>query len=113
VILRALLVTGVLLAVAGAWWWFVRCERVCAALDRDAQELFERGELLTALERIDRVDARCRCSRFTAGDAPPQYTLAQASLSRLLSAGRHNEVQQLLAQARGPILKEFATRIRG
>ena len=107
---RVLVSIGALVAIAAVcWWWFARCERACAAIDRDTQELFQRGELLSALALIDAVDARCRCARFTSGDAPPQYALALTSLRQLLIEGRSSEVRRLLANARGPILKELAT----
>jgi hypothetical protein len=104
------IVLAVVLVVLSAWWWFVRCERNCGEVLRHAQDMFERGELSLALARIDAVDAKCHCSRFTSGDAPPQYSLAQACLERLLSEGRLDEVERLLAQAQGPILKELGKR---
>jgi hypothetical protein len=107
---RIIVLVGVL-AVAGtaaSWWWFVCCERNCAATDRHAQDLFQRGDPLAALALLDKFDARCNCARFTSGDAPPQYALAQACLRQLFSEGRSVEVQALLAHARGPILKELA-----
>lgn len=61
-----------------------RCEGDCAAVDREAQRLYQRGDLLLALVLIDKVDARCRCERFTSGDAPPEYSWAQACLRQLL-----------------------------
>jgi len=110
---RLIVLAGLLAAAGGAalWWWFVLCERDCAAADRHAQDLFQRGELLAALALLDKVDARCDCSRFTSGDAPPQYALAQACLRQLRSEGRSVEVQDLLARARGPILKELAGKL--
>lgn len=44
--------------------------RACVAAEHAAQDLFQRGELLSALALIGAVDTRCRCSRFTSGDAP-------------------------------------------
>ena len=101
-------------ALAGAlgFWWCVRCDGDCAVADGDAEGLFRRGEPLAALSLLDVVDARCRCSRFTSGDAPPQYALAQACLRRLLDEGREAEVEGLLARARGPILRELAAEVR-
>jgi hypothetical protein len=101
----ALLVSPLTTAFVAARRWFARCERACAAADRDAHDLFQRGELRSALAVIDAVDAKCRCSRFTAGDAPPQYALAQACLRELLEEGRGAEAEDILAQARGPILR--------
>src|SRR5687768_592462 len=68
---------GVLATVGALWWWFVRCGHECMEADRDAQNLFQQGELWSALALIDTVDAKCHCSRFTSGDAPIQYALAQ------------------------------------
>lgn len=108
-IARVIALAGLLAAVGGAiWWWFVRCERDCAASDREAQELFRRGELLSVLTLIDGTDARCRCSRFTSGDAPAQYALARACLRQLLIEGRRDEAEGFLARARSPILRELA-----
>jgi hypothetical protein len=89
----------------------VRCERDCAAVDRDAQDLFQHGEFLSVLALIDAVDARCRCSRFTSGDSPPQYALAQACLRQLLSEGPNAEVERILLRARGRILMELAKQL--
>lgn len=71
-ILHGIMLGGALTAaaVAAAWWWFVRCARACVAAEHTAQDLFQRGELFSALALIDSVDAQCRCSRFTSGDAP-------------------------------------------
>jgi hypothetical protein len=106
--IRASILIGVS-AMAAAWWWFVRCEHVCARADQDAQDLFQRGELLSTLSLIDKVDSRCSCTRFTSGDTPPQYAMAQVCLRQLLNEGRSTEVEQLLAHAHGPILSELAT----
>jgi len=102
------LIGGLTAATAAAWWWFRRCEHACLEVDLGAQNLFERGELLSALALIDAVDARCHCARFSSGDAPPQYALAQTCLLQLLSKGRSAEVESLLRHARGPILRELA-----
>jgi hypothetical protein len=104
------LIGAVALAGAGWWWWHARCETACAEVDRGSQEMLERGDLVAALTLIDGVDARCRCGRFTSGDAPPQYSLAQACLGRLRTAGRSAEVDALLNKARGPILIELGKR---
>jgi hypothetical protein len=111
-IMRILFLVGLLIvAAAAAWWyWFTRCERACAALEVEAQYLFQRGEFLAALTLIDTVDARCRCERFTSGDTPPQYALAQACIRQLLSEGHSAEVGRLLTSARGTILRELAKR---
>jgi hypothetical protein len=110
VIARSIMLVGVFAAAAigVAWWWFVHCENACVAADHAAQDLFQRGELLSLLRLIDGVDARCRCARFTAGDPPPQYALAQACLRQLLGEGRSAEVEHLLTQTRGPILKDLS-----
>lgn len=89
------------------WWWFVRCEAVCAQADRDVEDLFGRGNWQSALDMIDGVDARCHCSRFTSGDAPPQYAIAEATLRGLVAKGRREEAERALARARGPILRAF------
>jgi hypothetical protein len=108
-IIRMIILSGVLAAAWGiAWWWFVRCEQECGEVERDAQGMFQRGELLSAIALIDAVDARCRCARFTTGDASPQYALAKACLERLLTEGQSPEIGRILAHARGPILKELA-----
>ncbi len=98
-IARAILLVGAFTAaaIAAAWWRFARCARACVAAENAAQDLFQRGELLSALALIDAVDTRCRCARFTSGDSPPQYTLAQACLRQLLSEGRSTEVKHLLS----------------
>lgn len=106
----AIVLIAVMAAGLAAWWWFVRCDRTCAAADRVAQTLFERGELLSALALIDSTDARCRCARFTSGDASPQYAIAAACLRALLAEGRRTEAERVLAQARGSILRELAKR---
>lgn len=85
-----------------------RCERACESGDEDAQELLRRGDPLAALRLLDEVDARCRCARFTSGDAPPQYALAIACLQRLRDEGRDAERRQALVEARGPILRDLA-----
>jgi hypothetical protein len=112
---RLIWVAMALASVAAAWWWwYVRCERDCAAADHKAEELFRRGELLSALALIDAMDARCHCERFTSGDAPLQYTLARTCLRRLLSQGRSAEVEAFLTHVRGPILKELSSaRVQG
>ena len=96
------------LAVAAAWWWFVHCKRTCTEVDHNAHDLFRRGELMSVLTLIDAVDTRCRCERFTSGDASPHYALAQACILQLLNEGRSDEVKCFLMRARGPILKELA-----
>lgn len=106
---RAALAVAVLAAACLATKrWLARCERACLAADQDAEYLFRRGELLAALAVIDNVDARCRCARFTSGDAPPQYALAQACLRELQNDGRTAEVERVLARTRGTILRELA-----
>ena len=106
-IVRALL-ASVLAGALGACWWIGRCERDCAAAEVAAQSLFDRGDALGTLGVIDSADARCRCSRFTAGDAPALYSLAQACLRKLADSGRTADASRLLAGARGPILQELA-----
>ncbi len=109
--MRVILPAMVLGSVAAVlWWWYMRCERACTAADRAAEDLFQRGELLSALSLIDAADARCHCGRFTSGDAPPQYALAQACLRGLLSRGQRAEVERFLARVRGPILRELSNR---
>lgn len=104
---RVLAALVVLAGVAGAarWWWLARCERACANADRDAHTLFNRGEVVAALELIDAVDARCDCSRYTSGDAPPQYALADACLRQLLRDQRSADFRRIASNARGPILR--------
>jgi hypothetical protein len=97
------LVTGVALL-----WWFPVCEHACSAMQREVQELFERGEYVAALTRLDRVDARCHCSRFTSGDMPPEYALAEVCIRRLRAEGRGPELDGLLERARGAILHELS-----
>jgi hypothetical protein len=107
----ALILVAVLAAGAGAWWWRYRAaERACTQVAEDAQALFDRGQPLAALERIDAVDARCDCGRFTSGDEPPEYALARACLERLRSQGQGAEADRALAAARGPILRELRGR---
>jgi len=90
------------------WWpWFVRCDELCAQVDREAASLFDRGELVAALELIDRTDARCRCSRYTSGDAPAQYSIAEACLQQLLREQKTAELRRILARARGPIIRSL------
>ena len=111
-ILRGLALLGLLTGAAVCWWWssYEQCARDCDAVDADAIALFERGELVAALKRIDEVDTRCRCGRFVDGDAPPQYSLAVACLQRLRREGRRVEVDDILANARGPILMDLRRR---
>ena len=106
---RAIAALGVLAAASGAlwWWWGLRCERVCARVDLDAERFLERGDLLPALELIDRTDARCRCERYTSGDAPPQYAVANAALRELVRAHRLGELRSVASRARGPMLKSL------
>jgi hypothetical protein len=108
-----ILLAGVVAAAGAAVWWrrIVRCEHDCSGVDHDSQEMFRRGELLFALALIDGVDARCHCSRFTSGDASPQYALAKTCIEALVKEGQHARVKQLLAQARGSILKELAQQL--
>lgn len=89
------------------WWPFVRCQELCAQIDREAESLFGRGELVAALALIDRTDARCRCSRYTSGDAPAQYAIAEACLQQLLREQRTDELRRILSAARGPIIKSL------
>lgn len=105
-ILRGLVLIGILAGAAVCWWWwsYARCEHACDAVDAEAMALFERRELIAALERIDEVDARCDCGRFVDGDAPPQYSLAVACLQQLRREGRGAEADGVLAAARGPFL---------
>ncbi len=99
-------------AGAGAWWWLRRCEADCAAATRDARALLLRGEPVRALALLDRADARCGCARFTAGDEPPEYAVARACLDRLQAEGRMADAADVLARARGPILRELAAAYR-
>jgi hypothetical protein len=105
IILIVLLVTA---GAASLWWWFVRCEWDCEEVDHEAQKLFQQGEFLSVLMLIDDVDARCHCSRFTSGDSPPQYALAQACLKQLLDKEQNEDIGLILARARGPILRQLA-----
>jgi hypothetical protein len=107
----ALVVLAVIVAGAAAWWWRYRAsERACAQVALDARALFDGGQPLAALERIDAVDARCRCGRFTSGDEPPEYALARACVERLRAQGQGAEADRALAAARGPILRELGGR---
>jgi len=111
--IRWVIVLSAIVATVGAlilWWWFVRCETDCAAADRAAEDLFERGELLSVLELIDTVDSKCHCSRFTSGDAPTQYALAQECVRQLRGKGMTTELERLLMHSRSPILMEVANR---
>ena len=87
---------------------FVRCERACAEAQGDAEDLFAQGRYLEALAVIGSNDSKCRCARFTSGDAPPQYALADACLRALLDDGRRAEIDELVEQTGGPILTELA-----
>jgi hypothetical protein len=112
---RAALVLLAVLAAgavgAAVWWWRYRAaERACLQVVDDASALFDGGQPLAALERIDAVDARCRCSRFTSGDEPPEYSLARACLKRLREQGQGADADRALAAARGPILRELRGR---
>lgn len=100
-------IVTVLAMAAVVWWWRDRCERACLAIEREADALFERGDLVGTLRRIDEVDTRCACTRFTSGDASPLYALAFACLERLRREGREADVARVLAGARGSILREF------
>jgi hypothetical protein len=95
-------------AGAFAWWRYADAERRCAAAERDTRGLLERGAAADALRHIDEVDARCRCARFTRGDAPPHYSLAAAALRHLEERGEHAQAQRILSGARGPLLRELA-----
>lgn len=101
---------ALLAATAGAfaWWRYADAERACAAAEGDARRLLQDGDAEGALRLIDGVDARCRCARFTHGDAPPQYTLAGAALRQLRDRGGGDAARRLLAEARGPLLRELA-----
>jgi hypothetical protein len=90
------------------WLWFMGCERTCVTTDYNVQKLFQEGSFLSVLILIDSTDARCHCTRFTSGDAPFQYTLAQLCLQELLSSDQRVEVEALLAHTRSPILRELA-----
>jgi hypothetical protein len=92
--------------------WFVRCESTCAEAQSDAENLFARGSYLEALAVVAAADAKCRCARFTSGDAPPQYALADACLRALIDDGRRAEVEVLVEQSGGPILRELAAQGR-
>lgn len=65
--------------------------RACVAAEHAAQDLFHRGELLSALALIGAVDTRCRCSRFTSGDAP-HSTPCPGLSPQLLNEGRSTDV---------------------
>jgi hypothetical protein len=109
---RAMAGIGVLtlVGVATLWWWFVQCEQECAVTDRDAQTLFQRGEFYSVLVLINAVDTKCHCSRFTSGDPPTQYSLAQACIRQLREKGLSRDVEDFLIGVRSPILKELAKR---
>jgi hypothetical protein len=111
-ILRSLALLGLLTSAAVGWWWSSRaqCERECQTVDAEVTALFERGDLVAVLERIDDVDARCRCARFVEGDAPPLYGLAVVCVQRLRREGRAAEADGILARSRGPILRDLSTR---
>lgn len=98
---------GVLVIAGLAAWRYVNCDAACSEADVKIERLFDRGEFLSALMLIDKIDARCNCGRFTSGDPPSQYSLAQACFRQLSSDGRTAEMEMLLANAQGPILKEF------
>ena len=97
-------VTLILVALL-LWWMRLRCESSCMAAGREAGAPFERGDFRGALSRLDDSDARCRCSRFTQGDEPPEASLARACLKKMVDGGRESETRQILANARGPILR--------
>jgi hypothetical protein len=101
------IVAVAVLVAAVIWAKRDDCERACVDAERTAAILFERDELVGALKRVDEVDVRCGCGRFTAGDAPPQYTLAQACLTRLRAEGQAAAIERLRVRARGPILREL------
>lgn len=92
------------LAGAALWWRYARGERDCARAEADARRLLQQDEPGAVLELIDGVDARFRCARYTAGDAPPIYSLAHAALQRLRERGEGAAADRLLARARGPLL---------
>jgi hypothetical protein len=90
-----------------AWWNRQRCARACDDANYEAETLFQKGDFLSALTLIDQVDTRCNCSRFTSGDMPPEYSLAQACLRQLLNKGQDAEIHFILARTRSPILMEL------
>jgi hypothetical protein len=104
----SIVLAAVVAAALSAWWWFVHCEYRCATADHDSDALYQRGELWSALALIDSTDAGCRCARFTSGDMPPQYAVAQACIRALRQEGRGADVDRLLARTRSSILQELA-----
>lgn len=115
--MKAKLIGVAVLAAVGLaavlWHWHRdRCESDCAAAAHESAGLLARGEAQAALKLLDAVDARCTCERFTSGDAPPEYSLAQACIRKLQSAGRTQELDEILARATGPILKSIAASLR-
>ncbi len=104
-----ILLTGIfVIAGIAAWLWYARCERICLVTDRKGEDLIKRGEYLSLLALINDVDGRCNCTRFTSGDAPAQYALAEACIRLLLNDGQSAQVNQIMANARSPILKELS-----
>ena len=101
-------VFGLGMVLTGGWIaWLDRCDQTCVVAEEEAAEVFQLGHYGAALERIDVADARCGCERFTEGDAPRQYTLAQAALREMFAAEQGLEASRILAGAQGPILREL------
>lgn len=96
---RTLLLAGLATGLA-ALLWMTHCERQCGAALNESEALYDAGDPMAALRALDEVDARCDCSRFTEGDAPPELSLAIACAQRLSAA----DLDGLLSAAKGPIL---------
>jgi hypothetical protein len=92
-------------AAVATWRRMLRCESACAEAERQVEELVGDRRFTTALEVIDAIDRTCRCSRFTSGDAPSLYALADLCLRQVLTGEIAGEQRLIIAGARGSIIR--------
>lgn len=110
VILKILanLVLGLGITAFLAWViWDHHCFEGCSRGVDEADRLSAQGNLRSALLAIDSADARCNCSRFTQGDAPPEYSAAQTCLRMLREREGRAAVIEFSKSARGQIMRQL------
>lgn len=99
---------GLGITVLLAWiFWDHHCFNCCSRGVETADRLAAQGNLRGALLAIDSADDQCQCSRFTQGDAPPEYSAAQTYLRMLGEREGRAAVIELSKSARGPIMRQL------
>jgi hypothetical protein len=81
----------------------IRCQHALIQADTYAQQKQFRQAVLV----INQADRYCHCSRYTNGDAPPEYSAVLYYLRQLVISEGKISLADLRKMAQGPILCEL------